>query len=151
MIYQDITMERVYVDDLISGYEYLIYLRWNLAGERISETIVCGRAYDFQYMHAYTYIEFLVKDQYGDERITIINSANPMYCKPERMPDDLKCAIVQRQQLIANPKQTRDTKHEIIYHPICVFANPSDYFSSETIDRYGLDMMKKMAESIALL
>lgn len=149
MIHQDITMERVYVDDLISGYEYLIYLHWNLDGEQIREIILCGRAYDFQYVRDYTHIEFLVKDQYGDDRIMIINAMNPMYCKPERMPHDLKCAIVQRQQLIANPKQTRDTKHEIMYHPICVFANPSDYFSSETIDRYGLDMMKKMAEPIA--
>lgn len=144
-------MERVYIDDLIEGYEYLIYRQWNLDGERMCEHIVCGRAYDYRHVYDYTHIEFLVKDQYGDDRIMVMNAMNPMYCIPDRMSHEMKCAILQRQQLIANPKQTRDTKHEIIYHPICVFANPSDYFSSETIDRYGLDMMKKMAESIALL
>ena len=139
-------MERVYLKDLIADQDYLIYLHWNLYGYPINELVIEGRLYDYYHSDLYTYIEFLVKDQYGDDRIMVINSYNEMYRKPDRISDHMKYAILQRQQLIMNPKQTRDTKYQIMYHPICVFANPVDYFSSETIDQYGLIMSAKMRE-----
>ena len=144
-------MERVYVDDLTVGCEYLIYIDWDLHGERVTDReVVRGWVWDYRHTYDYTLITFAVEDKYTKHCYMLTtNAMNPMYYIPDSMPSSMKCAILQRQQLITNPKQTRDTKHEIIYHPICVFANPSDYFSSETIDRYGLDMMKKMAETIA--
>jgi hypothetical protein len=133
-------MERVYVNDLRVGCEYLIYIDWTVNGERVRDrTVVRGWAWNYRHTYDYTLITFAVEDEFtGDCRMITTNAMNPMYCIPDRMPPDLKSAILQRQQLMTNPKQTRDTKNEIIYHPICVFANPSDYFSSDTIVHYKL-------------